>query len=176
MQKWASYPLVINQALPFLRPTKEVWQSSRYPMNALSIAIIIFILLESLNVLTLYFAPGSQLGNGVGVFNAWEKSKADPEMHQFVRYLVFWVAGTKLIFIALLVVILLSANQNTQLLTVIAMIASIFSFFWRLYPIIKSLDADNHISPPGYSRTLGIMIAAFIGLFMAALAWSLYMM
>ncbi|MCP4422370.1 MAG: hypothetical protein GY805_37655 [Chloroflexi bacterium] len=76
-------------------------------MTILSIAIILFILLESLNVLTLYFNPGSQMGNGLGVFNAWEKSKSDPEMHQFVRYLVFWVAGAKLIFIALLIVILL---------------------------------------------------------------------
>lgn len=91
-------------------------------MNVLSIAIIVFILLESLNVLTLYFNPGSRMGNGVGVFNAWEKSESDPEMHQFVRYLLFWVAGTKLIFIALLVVILISAGESTQLLTVVAMI------------------------------------------------------
>jgi len=142
-------------------------------MNVLSIAIVVFILLESLNVLTLYFNPGSRMGNGVGVFNAWEKSKSDPEMHQFVRYLLFWVAGTKLIFIALLVVILVSAEESTQLLTVIAMIASISSFFWRLFPIIKSLDADGNITPSGYSKTLGMMIAGFIGIFAVALAWSL---
>ena len=142
-------------------------------MNVLSIAIVVFILLESLNVLTLYFNPGSRMGNGVGVFNAWEKSKSDPEMHQFVRYLLFWVAGTKLIFIALLIVILVSAGESTQLLTVIAMIASISSFFWRLFPIIKSLDADGNITPSGYSKTLGMMIAGFIGIFAVALAWSL---
>ena len=142
-------------------------------MNVLSIAIIIFIFLESLNVLTLYFNPGSQLGNGLGVFNAWEKSKSDPEMHQFVRYLVFWVAGTKLIFIALLLVILFTAGESTQLLTVVAMIASISSFFWRLFPIIKSLDKAGHITPPGYSKTLAMMIAGFMGLFAIALAWSL---
>ena len=44
-------------------------------MSILSIAIIIFVLLESLNVLTLYFDPGSQLGNGIGVFDAWERSR-----------------------------------------------------------------------------------------------------
>lgn len=142
-------------------------------MSILSIAIIIFIVLESLNVLTLYFNPGSQLGNGVGVFNAWEQSKADPHVHQFVRYLVFWVAGTKLIFIALLLVILLTAGESTKLLTVVAMIASIASFFWRLFPIIRSLDAANQVTPQGYSKTLGIMIAAFIGLFALALTWSL---
>lgn len=142
-------------------------------MTMLSIAIIIFILLESLNVLTLYFNPGSQIGNGVGVFNAWEKSKSDPEIHQFIRYLVYWVAGTKLIFIALLIVILLTTGESTQLLTVVAMIASIFSFYWRLHPIIKSQDAEGNITPPGYSRTLGLMIAGFIGLFAIALAWHL---
>ncbi len=144
-------------------------------MSILSIAIIIFILLESFNVLTLYFNPGSQLGNGIGVFNAWEKSKADPEMHQFVQYLVFWVAGTKLIFIALLLVIVFTAGESTKLLTVIAMIASIASFFWRLYPMITSLDKAGHITPQGYSKTLGLMIAGFIGLFALALIGSLLM-
>ena len=142
-------------------------------MSVLSIAIGIFILLESLNVLTLYFNPGSQLGNGIGVFAAWEKSKADPEMHQFVRYLVYWVAGTKLIFIALLIVILVTAGESTQLFTVVAMIASILSFFWRLYPIIRSLDKAGQITPPGYSKTLAGMIAGFVGLFAIALIWSL---
>jgi hypothetical protein len=145
-------------------------------MSILSIAIIIFIVLESLNVLTLYFNPGSQIGNGVGVFNAWEKSKADPEMHQFVRYLVYWVAGTKLIFIALLLVILFTTGESTQLLTVVAMIASISSFFWRLFPIIKSLDKADNITPRGYSKTLGLMIASFMSLFAVALVWSLISM
>ncbi len=145
-------------------------------MTILSIAIILFILLESLNVLTLYFNPGSQMGNGLGVFNAWEKSKSDPEMHQFVRYLVFWVAGAKLIFIALLIVILLTTGESTQLFTVIAMIASILSFFWRLFPIIKGLDEEGHISPPGYSKTLGMMIAGFVGMFAIALFWWLIQM
>lgn len=142
-------------------------------MNVLSIAIGIFILLESLNILTLYFNPGTQMGNGVGVFNGWEASKSDPEMHQFVQYLVYWVAGSKLIFVALLLVILFTTGESTKLLTMVALIASISSFFWRLFPIIKSLDKADQITPPGYSRTLGLMIAGFIGLFAAALAWSL---
>jgi hypothetical protein len=142
-------------------------------VSILSIAIGIFVLLESLNVLTLYFNPGSRLGNGVGVFSGWEASTADPDVHQFVRYLVFWVAGTKLIVIALLIVILLTAGESTQLLAMVAMIASISSFFWRLFPIIRSLDRAGQIAPPGYSKTLGAMIAGFIGLFAIALAWSL---
>jgi hypothetical protein len=145
-------------------------------MNILSIAITLFILLESMNVLTLYFRPGSQMGNGIGVFDAWEKSKTDPETHQFIRYLVFWVAGTKLIFIVLLLVILLTTGEDTLRLTVVAMIASISSFFWRLYPIIKSQDKAGYITPPGYSRTLAVMIAGFMGVFAVALAWSLIRM
>ncbi|MDF1512864.1 MAG: hypothetical protein P1S60_03535 [Anaerolineae bacterium] len=141
-------------------------------MSILSTAIIIFIILESLNVLTLYFNPGSQIGNGIGVFNAWEKSKADPEMHQFIRYLVFWVAGSKMIFILLLYVILLTAGESTKLVTIAALIASISSFFWRLFPIISSMDKDGLVTPEGYSKILAIMIASFIGLFAIVLVWS----
>ena len=64
-----------------------------------TIVILAFILLEFSNVLALYFAPGSKYANAVGVFSAWEKSKQDPEIHDFVRYLVNWVAGAKLIFL-----------------------------------------------------------------------------
>jgi len=142
-------------------------------MSVLSIAIVIFLLLESVNVITLYFWPGSRLANGVGVFNAWEKSKSDPELHQFVRYLVFWVAGSKLIFIALLLVILLTTGESTKMLTMVVMIASILSFFWRLFPIIRSLDKAGQVTPTGYSKTLGIMIGGFIMIFVVALLWSL---
>ncbi len=138
-------------------------------MNILSITIIIFVLLESLNVLILYFSPGTQRGNGVGVFNAWERSKADPEMHEFIRYLVFWVAGTKVIFIALLLVILLTAGESTQLWAAVALIASIATFYWRLYPILRSLDRADHLIPAGYAGTLGMMIAGFMGVFAIAL-------
>ena len=85
---------------------------------------------------------------------------------------MFWVAGTKLIFIALLVVILITAPESTKLLTMVALIASILSFFWRLFPIIKTMDAAGQVTPAGYSRALGMMIAGFIGIFAAALVWS----
>ena len=163
---------------PFAREAEHVMDmaliwSGNCQMSISSIVIAIFIVLESLNVLTLYFNPGSKWGNGVGVFNAWEKSKLDPEMHQFVRYLVFWVAGAKLIFIALLLVILFTAGEAAHLLTMVAMIASIVSFFWRLFPIIKALDEAGHITPSGYSQSLGLMIASFVGAFVLALVWSL---
>ena len=141
-------------------------------MSVLSLAILIFIILESLNIVTLYFNPDATRGNGPGVFKAWEKSKADPEMHQFVRYLVFWVAGVKLIFIALLLVILFTASEQTKLISLIALIISVASYYWRLHPIIRALDERGQIKPEGYSRTLGIMIIAFMALFVFALIGS----
>ena len=68
-------------------------------MNLAQIVIIVFILFELMNVFVLYFKPESKKANGVGVFKAWEKSKNDPEVHEFVKYLVNWVAGTKIIFL-----------------------------------------------------------------------------
>lgn len=142
-------------------------------MSILMIVISLFALLEVTNVITLYFFPGSRRANGIGVFNAWEKSKADPEMHRFVRYLVNWVAGTKLIFLALLIVILFTGGEATKLWAVVALIISILSFFWRLFPIIREMDKNNQIAPKGYSKSLCIMIIFFVTVFCAALLLSI---
>lgn len=64
-------------------------------MDILSIAIALFVVIETANVCILYFAPSSRLGNGVGVFDEWERSKADHNAHLFAKYLVDWVAGVK---------------------------------------------------------------------------------
>ncbi len=138
-------------------------------MEILSIAISVFILLEAINVAILYFKPGCKLGNGIGVFNGWEKSKSDPKMHDFIKYLVYWVAGTKLIFIVLLIVILFTGSYLTKLLSVIVLILSILSFYWKLYPIIKRLDNNDEITPKGYSKGLGLMIGGFIAIFSLAI-------
>jgi hypothetical protein len=138
-------------------------------MNILTIVIIVFIFLEVLNVLMLYFTPGTKKGNGVGIFNAYEKAKKDPEIYAFVKYLINWVAGTKLIFIALLIVILFTGSDETKLFSVIALIITILSFYWRLFPAIKKMDNVDQINPKGYSKTLAIMIATFIGVFVSAL-------
>jgi hypothetical protein len=138
-------------------------------MNIIAIAIIGFILLEATNVAALYFFPDSKYANSVGVFKAWEKSKRDPEIHDFVRYLVYWVAGTKLIFILLLLVILFTADEGTLILTAAALILSISSFFWRLSPLIRKLDREDQIDPKRYSAVLGWMILAFIVVFLVAL-------
>lgn len=137
-------------------------------MSILSIAIVIFILLELSNVIILYFNPDSKLGNGVAVFNAWEKSKEDANLHEFVKYLVYWVAGTKLIFIVLLIVILITGTETTKLLSGVALVLSIASYYWKLHPIIKGLDKRGEINPSGYSKTLGIMIGSFIAVFCLA--------
>ncbi len=137
-------------------------------MNLLTIVSIGFLILEATNVVTLYFFPGSTYANGVGVFKAWDKSKADPEMHDFVKYLVNWVAGTKLIFILLLIVILYVADDQTLILAGVALIISIASFFWRLFPLACKMDREGQVEPRSYSTALGGMIGAFVMVFLAA--------
>ena len=139
-------------------------------MNAITIVTIGFLILETTNVVTLYFFPDSKYANGVGVFKAWEKSKSDPDLHNFVKYMVNWVAGTKLIFILLLIVILYTANDQTLIFSSIALVISIASFFWRLFPLIRKMD---QIDPKNYARVLGRMILAFILAFLAAILISL---
>ncbi len=138
-------------------------------MNILQIGILIFVTIETLNILILYFMPDSKIGNGVGVFNALEESKKQVEISPFVGYLINWVAGTKLIFVLVGIVIVIFGNVETQLYTVIAFIISILSFYWRLFPTIKALDKQGQISPKGYSKTLNIMIISFLVMFSVVL-------
>lgn len=137
-------------------------------MDILSIAILIFIMMESANVAILYFWPGSQLGNGVGVFNAFHNSESE-EQKLFTSYLINWVAGVKLIFIFLLAVILVIGTEQVKMWAVVAMILSIATYFWRLHPTIKKLDAMGCITPKGYSKALGWMITGFMLMFTTAL-------
>ena len=139
-------------------------------MNILQIGILIFVSIEFLNIMTLYFMPSSRIGNGVGVFNALDKANQDENMKPFVSYLINWVAGTKLIFIMVGIVIIIFGNEMTQLYTVIAFILSILSFYWRLFPTIKKLDKAGKITPVGYSKSLNIMIISFILMFVIVLA------
>ena len=138
-------------------------------MDILSIAILIFVVMESANVTILYFWPGSRLGNGVAVFNAYFNPGSE-EQRLFASYLVNWVAGVKLIFIFLLAVILAIGTEQIKLWAVVAMILSIATYFWRLHPTIKKLDAMGCITPKGYSKALGWMITGFMAMFTLALA------
>lgn len=137
-------------------------------MDILSIVLMLFGVIELANVFLLYLAPGSRRGNSIGFFDAYEKTKSDPEVHAFVSYLINWVAGTKLIFIVLLIGILITGNPATKVFTAIALVFSIMTFFSKLYPALKKMDDGGQITPHGYSRTLAIMIAAFIATFTVA--------
>ncbi len=138
-------------------------------MNLLILVTLFFIFLELANVLALYFRPDSKNFNSLGVFNAWDKSKSDPEIHSLAKYLAWWVAGTKLIVLSLLLVIIIFGDLFLQTIAVIVLIVSISSFYWRLYPLAKSMDKDDQLTPKNYSRTLGAMILVFILAFIAAL-------
>jgi hypothetical protein len=133
-----------------------------------TLVILAFMLLELSNVLALYFTPGSKYANAVGVFSAWEKSKQDPEIHDFIKYLVYWVAGVKLIFLFLLSVIALFGNSDMQRITLVALSISTASFYWRLFPLIRKQDQKGQITPKNYSLVLGVMICGFIVFFVIA--------
>lgn len=137
-------------------------------MTFIKVVISVFLLLELSNVLALYFAPGSKYANAVGIFTAWEKSKQYPEIHDFVKYLVYWVAGTKLIFLLLLAVIIIYADMNTQRMGLLALMIATSSFYWRLFPLIKKMDRNGQVEPKNYSMVLGLMIFIFIAMFAVA--------
>jgi len=137
-------------------------------MNMITIVTIGFLMMETANITALYFFPDSKFANSMGVFKAWEKSKEDAQVHDLMKYMVNWVAGTKLIFIMLLVVILLTGNANTKTIAAIAMVISIASFFWRLFPLVKKMDSEEQLDPSGYSKTLGVLIGVMIALFLIA--------
>jgi hypothetical protein len=100
--------------------------------------------------------------NAMGAFKAWNKSKADPNVHDVVRYLTLWVAGTKLIFLALLVVVLFFAEPELKLFAVGALSLSILAYFYKMHPLIVQMDNKGQIIPKGYSKTLGVMIAVIV--------------
>lgn len=145
-------------------------------MNILDVSIIVFVLMEMSNVIILYFAPEFKYGNGVAVFDGFVESKEDENLHLFVRYMTNWVAGVKLIFIVLLLVVMIFGNEATKIGSVCAMILSIASFYFGLHPIIKKLDERNKITPKGYSKTLLWMINGFMLMFTIALVFYLVTM
>lgn len=143
-------------------------------MLAIKITIIAFMVLELSNIIALYFKPDFKFANAVGMFNAWEKAKEDTGIHDFVRYLVNWVAGTKLIFIALLTVILIVGNNETLIYSLAALIASIITFYFGLFPLIRKMDKRDEITPKNYSITLAIMITTFIIAFLAVFLLAIF--
>ena len=138
-------------------------------MNLLQIAITFFVFIEILNIMTLYFSPGASYGNGVGVFKAYHECQKDEKVFSLVSYLVNWIAGAKLIFIMIGLVVVIFGNEMTQIGTVVALIISISSFYFRLYPAIKKLDEDGEVTTKGFSKTLNYMIVIFLVMFTTSL-------
>lgn len=165
----------MREALPGLSADtapRQISFTQNQTMNLLKAVTIGFLILETTNVITLYFFPGSKYANGVGVFKAWERSKDDPGIHQLIKYLVNWVAGTKLIFLLLLLVLLATADEQQLILMGGALVLSIASFFWRLFPLIRQMDRSNEIEPSNYSLVLGGIILGFILIFLSAIVFA----
>ena len=142
-------------------------------MAWIKIVILLFIFLETGKIMMLYFMPDTNMGNGMGAFKAWAKSKEDSRFHDLASYLVNWVAGTKLIFIGLLVVLLFTADEPTLLITAGVLVLTISTFYWRLFPLIRKMDLEGQIEPVGYSKTLGWMILVFMIMFLVAILLTL---
>ncbi|MDF1563279.1 MAG: hypothetical protein P1V51_09555 [Deltaproteobacteria bacterium] len=143
-------------------------------MSLLGYVVLAFVFLELSNVAALYFAPQTRRANAMGVFEAYEGAKAHPGLHRLVRYLTFWVAGTKLIFLGLLLVIVFLGGPLLLQVSVGVLILTIGTYFWRLHPLIREMDAAGELAPQGYSKTLGKMILGFELVFTAALLWGVF--
>jgi len=67
-------------------------------------------------------------------------------------------------------VILITADERTLIFTAIALVISIASFYWRLFPLIKKMDKNDQIEPNNYSTVLGwIILAILLGFIVAIL-------
>ncbi|MHA1111462.1 MAG: hypothetical protein ACTSRE_10205 [Promethearchaeota archaeon] len=137
-------------------------------MSLITIITIVFIVLEFGNVLMMYIKPEFKISNGIGVFNAWNKSKEDEEMHHLAKYLLRWVANTKLIFIGLLIVILIWGDSLVQLYSMLVMTVTTLAFFFTQFPIIRKADKKGRISPKNYSIILFCEVFLITGAFTAA--------
>ena len=141
-------------------------------MSLIIVVIALFMVLELSNVFMLYFKKDSTRANGIGVFKAWEKTKSDPEINDFVKYLINWVAGTKIFFLSLLIVIVIFGSQDLYPWVLLAMVLSIATFYIGLYPLARKMDGEDMLIPKGYSKTLVGMITILIIVFLILYVWS----
>ena len=138
-------------------------------MNILQIIIIVFCVLELLNILVLYTKPTMKEGNGIGIFKTVHEIDPDSQVLELVKYLTNWVANVKLIFVSLAITIVIFGNELTQFHAVLALIFSTFMFYVTLYPILNKLDKENQLVISGYSKTLAYTILSFIIMFILGL-------
>ena len=130
-----------------------------YLMKTLQITLLVFAFIETLNMLELYFLQNNCKFNGACIFSGWEKSKSDPEVHALMQYLVNWLAGVKIIVIALVLVLVFTAPETTLLVAAVALVITIGSFYWRLFPALRIADKAGQIKSKGHSTRLGFMVA-----------------
>ena len=140
-------------------------------MSLVVVVIALFMLLELGNIFMLYFKKDSTRANGIGTFKAWEKSKSDSEINDLVKYLINWVAGTKIFFVSLLTVIVVFGSPDLHPWILLAMIFSIATFYVGLFPLARKMDREDMLIPKGYSRTLVGMITIFIIVFLILFLW-----
>ncbi len=141
-------------------------------MSLVIVVIALFMVLESSNVFMLYFKKDSTRANGIGVFKAWEKTKSDPEINDFAKYLINWVAGSKVIFLSLLAVIVIFGSPDLHPWVLLALVLSIATFYVGLFPLARKMDREEMLIPKGYSKTLVAMITVLIILFTILYLWS----
>jgi hypothetical protein len=97
----------------------------------------------------------------VGVFNSFVNQE-DEGTKDLMTYLIYWVAGTKVIFISLLVVIIFFGSELLKQVTTIVLTASIGLFYLKMYPLVQKIERDGGISTKNYSRNLAIIIGIFM--------------
>jgi hypothetical protein len=131
-------------------------------MTFLIVVMVGFLMLEISNVFVLLFTPNSRQVHGMGMFPAWEKSKSDPDVHNLMRYLSIWVAGSKLILIALLSVILIWGGKQLTMIAGFALFVSMLPFYFGLFPTMKRIDGRDQVEPKGFSMRLGFTITVLI--------------
>jgi hypothetical protein len=143
-------------------------------LDAIQVTFLVIIVIEVLSVLELYFLQDRCIFNGVAMFKVCKIAQQDPELFGMIRYLVNWVAGVKLIVIGLLSVIVFTGEGNTLLYAAVALMISIASFFWRMYPMSRHFDEIGQIEPAGRSRTLGMMVFSLEIFLTASIALSIF--
>jgi len=131
-------------------------------MTFLIMVMIGFLLLEISNVFVLFFRPDSRQVHGMGMFPAWEKLKSDPDIHNLMRYLTIWVAGSKLILVALFIVMLIWGDKQLITIAGFALVISMLPFYFGLFPAIKKIDKNDQVVPKGFSMRLGFTITVLI--------------
>lgn len=143
-------------------------------MTFLTIAMSAFLLLEISNVFVLFFAPDSPQVHGMGMFPVWEKIKKDVNMYNLVRYFTFWVAGSKLILIVLLVIVLVMGTPMMKVIAGYVTGLSMLPFYWGLFPTMKKIDENDQVEPKGFAMRLGFTITMFILMFLIGSTLALF--